>query len=115
MPVDGAALSGRAWALLAATIFIQSFSFLSLKISTLDSSLWSTAFLIAAFLFMGLRAVLWQKLLHQADLSLVYPFMSLVQVLILAYAVLLFKESIAVNHVVGLLLMLFGSFVMSRE
>lgn len=115
MPLTGSRLSVSARLLLAATVFLQSFSFLSLKISTLNFGLWSLAFLLAAFLFMGLRAVFWQKLLHLADLSLVYPFTSLVQVLILVYAVALFKETVSPNHIVGLLLMLGGTFVMSRE
>lgn len=115
MPVSDSGLSGNAWSLLVATIFIQSFSLLSLKISAFETGLWSLAFLALAFLFMALRAVFWQKLLHRVDLSLVYPFTSLVQVLILVYATVLFKETIALNHLIGLSLMLGGSFVMLRE
>jgi drug/metabolite transporter (DMT)-like permease len=98
-----------------ASIFIQSFSFLSLKVSTVVANDWSLVLLVLAFLFMGIRAVLWQSLLRGADLSRVYPFTSLVQVLIFLYAVALFGEKVELNNVIGLFLMLLGAFFLSRE
>lgn len=108
-------LGRNALRLLAATIIIQSFSFLSIKLSTLQHDILTVGFLLLAFGFMGLRAVLWQKLLHHADLSLVFPFTSLAQVLILLYSVTLFNEAVAPGHLVGLALMLVGAFIMSSE
>jgi uncharacterized membrane protein len=101
--------------LLVATVFIQSFVFLSVKISTVQTGALTAGFLVLAFGLMGLRALLWQKLLHYADLSLVYPFTSLVQIPILLYAVLLFNESLATGHFFGLILMLTGAFIMSGK
>lgn len=114
MPESSPKLSGVVWLLLAASVFIQSFSFLSLKVSTLVSGLWSGALLLLAFLFLGLRAALWQSLLRRSDLSQVYPFSALVQVLILVYAVVLFNEPVAMNHLAGLALMLGGTVVLAR-
>jgi len=108
-------LNRQSIVLLAATVFIQSLSFLSIKFSTLQTGLWSLILLFAAFSFMGLRAFLWQKLLCRSDLSLVYPFTSLVQVLILLYAVFLFGESIAPGHIIGFGMMLIGTYVMAGE
>jgi drug/metabolite transporter (DMT)-like permease len=101
--------------LLTLSIFIHSLSFLSIKISTLQTGGWAIAFLAAAFLFMGLRALLWQKLLQRADLSTLYPFTALVQVLILLYAVAMFNEEVTTGHLLGLLLMLAGAYVIATE
>lgn len=101
--------------LLSLTILIQSFSFLSIKYSTLQTGLVSFLLLTGAFGFLCLRAILWQNLLKITDLSKIYPFAALVQVLILLYAVLLFNETITLNNVIGLLIMLTGTFFLSRE
>ena len=101
--------------LLTFTIFLQSFSLLSIKYSTLNSGLTAIALLLMAFLFMFMRAILWQYTLRLNELSRVYPFASLVQVLILIYAVVLFKEVITINNVIGFLVMLTGIFFMSRD
>jgi len=100
--------------LLSLTIFIQSFSFLSIKYSTLQTGFVSFLLLIVAFGFLGLRAILWQNLLKLADLSHIYPFAALVQVLILFYAIMLFNEPVTLNNVIGLLVMLTGIYFMSR-
>ncbi|MFC1695168.1 hypothetical protein ACFL1C_03425 [Pseudomonadota bacterium] len=100
--------------LLAATIFLQSFSFLSLKVSSLSQGWSSFGFLLAAFGFMGLRALFWQHLLRRAELSHIYPYTSLVQVLIFGYAVLLFGEVVEINNLLGLAFMLSGIYFIAR-
>ena len=105
----------RTYLLLTASIVIQSFSFLSLKVSTLVTSLWAVALVVLALLMMATRAVLWQMLLRRADLSGVYPYSSLVQVLIFFYAVVLFGESVKLNDFVGLSLMLSGAYFLTKE
>lgn len=100
--------------LLIITIFLQSFSFLSIKLSTIETGIFAFALLIAAFIFIGLRSILWQHLLIGDELSKIYPYTSLVQILILIYAVFLFNEPIAFNNLIGLVMMLSGIFYMSR-
>ena len=100
--------------LLVTTIFLQSFSFLSIKYSTLQTGIASVLLLILAFGFLGSRAILWQHLLKRSDLSLVYPFAALVQVLIIIYAFVLFNEPISLNNILGLFVMLTGIYFMSR-
>ena len=97
--------------LLGATILIHSFSFLSLKYATLQSGLVTVGLIACALCFMAARAVLWQRLLVLGDLSYVYPFTSLVQVIILFYAVILFGESVSPGNFVVIALMLAGSFI----
>ena len=100
--------------LLVVTIFLQSFSFLSIKLSTMQTGFFASALLISAFGFIGLRSVFWQHLLQGTELSKVYPYASLVQVLILLYAVFIFNEPITLNNLIGLGMMLAGIFYMSR-
>ena len=64
-----------------------------------------------AFVFFGIRAYLWQLLLKVTPLSKIYPFASLVQVLILLYAVCLFNEDVTLNQIIGLSIMISGLFV----
>ncbi len=81
--------------------------------STLTSGFDIYLLLILAFLFMGFRAIVWQDLLKLKDLSIVYPFASLVQILILIYAVLFFDEKISMYNVLGLGIMIGGIFYLT--
>ena len=101
-------------ALLILSIFLQSFSFLFIKMSTMQNDLKIHLFLLLAFVFMGLRAIVWQFLLKLRELSFVYPFASLVQIIILIYAVVLFKETVTIYNVIGLFIMLVGIFYISK-
>lgn len=105
----------KSFYLLTISIFLQSFSLLSIKLSSLQSGYFSLILLIVAFGFIGLRSIFWQHLLKLTELSRVYPYASLVQVLIFLYAVVLFNEPVTLNNVIGLFLMLGGIFFMSRQ
>jgi len=101
--------------LLAVSILLQSFSFLSIKYASLATG-WEMAVLLSTgFGFLVLRAVTWQNVLKRVPLSKVYPFMSLVQILIFLYAVFLFHEHVAWFHVAGLSLMLLGLYVLGKS
>ena len=71
--------------------------------------------LIIAFGFIGLRTILWQYLLKLSELSKIYPYASLVQVLILFYAVVLFDEPVTSFNFIGFFMMLSGVYFMSRD
>ena len=101
--------------LLILSIFLQSFSFLSIKISTLNKGMTIYLFMFLAFVFMGLRAIVWQILLKYSDLSLVYPFASFVQVLILIYAIAFFNESLSLSNIIGLMIMLGGIYLLTAK
>lgn len=105
----------RSAALLALSIVLQSGSFLSIKLATLAGE-WPMVMLIGlAFTFLGARAYVWQRLLKTKPLSLVYPFASLVQVLLLLYAVIFFGEHIQAHQLLGFLFMLAGLTVIAME
>ena len=96
-------------------IILQSFSYLSIKFSTLASDkFFITLYLFFAFLLFFIRAVLWQKLLNYVKLSEIYPYTSLVQILILIYSVVFFHETVTFYNVLGLTIMLSGIFYMSK-
>lgn len=71
--------------------------------------------LMLAFFFLGTRAIIWQMLLKHIELSKIYPFASLVQVLILIYSVVIFNENVTVTNIIGLIIMLNGIYYMSRK
>lgn len=94
-------------------ILLQSFSFLTIKYASIYEA-YSLILLGVAFGFIVSRAYIWQVVLKHNELSRVYPFNSLVQVLIFVYAVVLFGETITLWHIVGLGLMVYGLYIMGR-
>jgi drug/metabolite transporter (DMT)-like permease len=80
----------------------------------LQTGIISLLLLGMAFGFLFLRAIAWQYLLKIADLSHVYPFAALVQVIILVYAVVLFHETVTMANLAGLIIMLTGVYFISR-
>lgn len=101
--------------LLISSIFLQSFSFLSIKFSTMQEGFYAIVLLLLAFFFLGSRAVVWQVLLRNIELSKIYPYASLVQILILIYAVVFFHETINIYNIIGTIIMLSGIYYMSRK
>ena len=79
--------------------------------------MWEIAglFILTAFFFMALRAWVWQLLLKRSELSKVYPYSSLVQGLILVYAVVFFKESFSFYNLTGMIIMISGLVYLSRH
>jgi multidrug transporter EmrE-like cation transporter len=98
----------NAWLLLVLSIFLQSFSFLSIKYATLTNGIYALVYLLIAIFFILFRAWIWQIVLKNFSLSKAYPFASLVQILIFIYAVVFFHETIMPHHFMGLLIMLTG-------
>ncbi|WP_419767383.1 EamA family transporter [Arcobacter sp.] len=94
-------------------IFLQSFSFLSIKYASTYEA-YSLVLLGIAFIFIVSRAYIWQIVLKHNELSRVYPFNSLVQVLIFVYAVIFFEESVNLWHVLGLGLMMIGLYIIGK-
>jgi multidrug transporter EmrE-like cation transporter len=65
--------------------------------------------------FMLLQAISWQQALKHFPLSFAYPFMSLVNFVVLFSAFFLFGETITVCNIIGLIIISVGIFVLSRE
>lgn len=96
------------------SILLQSFSLLSLKFAAHLEGLVVIVLIGTALCFLAARAALWQKVLQDSEITVVYPFAALVQIVILFYAVVLFGESLTLNNFFGVCLMLFGIYLISK-
>jgi drug/metabolite transporter (DMT)-like permease len=78
-------------------------------------SLTTNVFYLLSIGFLVLQAIVWQLALKRYELSFAYPFISLVNFIILFSSYALFGESITPANIAGLLLISFGVFLLSRE
>lgn len=108
-------MSAYTYSMVLLSVFLQSFSFLTIKYASTSSVMYAIVLIVSAFAFIIARAFLWQRILKHNELSKVYPFNSLVQVLIFLYAIFLFDEIITVNNIVGLSFMLFGVILLGKK
>jgi len=72
-------------------------------------------FCIAAIGFMVLQAMFWQQALKHYPLSFAYPFISLVNFVVLFSAFFLFGETITVYNILGLIIISIGIFILAQE
>lgn len=87
-------------------------------LSTATSNLLSTitnVFYLLSILCLLLQAFFWQQALIHYPLSFAYPFMSLVNFVVLIASYFLFQESVTLNNVIGLILISLGILVLSRN
>ena len=75
----------------------------------------TNVFYLFSLLCMFFQAIVWQQALKHYPLSLAYPFMSLVNFVVLIASAVLFGEGITVGNIAGLLLISVGIAVLSRE
>lgn len=78
-------------------------------------SLMSNLFYLFFILCLILQAFFWQQALSHYPLSFAYPFMSLVNFVVLIASYFLFNESITLNNIIGLILISSGILVLSRR
>ena len=78
-------------------------------------SIVTNIFYIASIICLINQAFVWQMSLRHYDLSFVYPFVSLVNFVILFLSYVLFHESITIANIAGLLVISAGIYLMSRE
>ncbi len=101
--------------LIFCAIILQSLSFLSIKVAS-SSHIQLGVWLIAlGFLFMLIRAIVWQIILKHNQLSKVYPFNALVQVVILIFSYIIFKEQVTLNNMIGMAFMMGGMILLSSS
>jgi multidrug transporter EmrE-like cation transporter len=75
----------------------------------------SNVFYVLKMICLILQAFVWQVALKTYDLSFAYPFMSLVNFIILFSALFIFNEGITAANVVGLLAISAGIYFLARE
>lgn len=77
-------------------------------------SIITNGFYILSLCCVFLQAIVWQQALKNYRLSFAYPFMSLVNFVILLPAYLLFNESITIMNIIGLVVIFIGIYILSK-
>ena len=72
-------------------------------------------FYLLSLVSLLLQAAVWQQALMHYPLSFAYPFMSLVNFVILLFSAVLFGEGITITNIAGLCLISIGITVLSQE
>lgn len=72
-------------------------------------------FYILSLVFLVLQAVIWQQALIHYPLSYAYPFISLVNFVILFFSAILFDEQVTENNILGLIIISLGILILSHS
>ncbi len=75
----------------------------------------SNIFYVLKMVCLVLQAVVWQMALKSYDLSFAYPFMSLVNFIILLASLFIFNEGITIANVIGLLAISAGVYFLAKD
>jgi drug/metabolite transporter (DMT)-like permease len=87
-------------------------------ITAKDASLFITvtnSFYFLSLMFLVFQAIVWQLALTHYQLSYAYPFVSLVNFVILIFSAILFQEQITAYNVLGLFFISAGIFILARS
>jgi len=87
---------------------------LSLPAPTLTGIVTNT-FYILSLGCLVLQAIVWQQALRHFPLSVAYPFMGLVNFVVLFSSAILFQEGVTLANIIGLILISLGIVVLSHE
>ncbi len=71
-------------------------------------------FILSGFFAAFCAALSWMIAIQKFDLSFAYPFMSLCFVIVLIFSWIFFKENINIYKVIGVTLIIIGTYVSSR-
>ena len=77
--------------------------------------LFRTPWVILGFVFYGISAILWLDVLSRLDFSMAFPMVSLTYVFSLIIGRLIFHETVGLDRVVGVFLILAGLFFVIRS
>lgn len=75
----------------------------------------TNGFYLLSLIFLVLQAIIWQQALIHYPLSYAYPFVSLVNFVILIFSGILFNEQITAYNILGLIVISFGILILSRS
>jgi multidrug transporter EmrE-like cation transporter len=75
----------------------------------------TNAFYILSLGCLFLQAIVWQQALRHFPLSVAYPFMGLVNFVVLFSSAILFQEGVTLANIMGLVLITVGIAVLSHE
>ncbi len=72
-------------------------------------------FYLLDFAVLGIYAILWQQLLKRFELSIAYANKAMTLLWSLLWSVVLFHESVTVQKVVGVILVIAGTIILNRQ
>lgn len=72
-------------------------------------------FYIGSLFSLGVQAIVWQQALKKYELSKIYPFMSMVLIIVSIFAFYIFDENIDLKKICGIALICIGCFFLGRE
>lgn len=72
-------------------------------------------FILGGLACFGLSSILWLVILSRLPLSLVYPMVSVAYVLVALAAMFLFKENVTLLRWIGIFVICFGVYLISRS
>lgn len=75
----------------------------------------SNVFVALGIIFYAMSAIAWLGAISQLDISLAYPLISLSYVIVALLAWAVFKENISLVRWAGILVILFGSFLLAKS
>jgi drug/metabolite transporter (DMT)-like permease len=67
------------------------------------------------FVVLGIYAVLWQQMIKRFELSVAYANRSMAVVWSMIWAVIFFHDNITVNNIIGVCLVVAGTFIINVE
>jgi len=89
-----------------ASVQVSSFNILDLVLN---------AFYLLSLLCLALQAYFWQLTLRKIELSVAFPLTALNNVFILIFSFLVFRESVTLNNVLGVMIIMFGIILLSKQ
>lgn len=78
-------------------------------------TLYFNIFYILSLFFLGIQALVWQQALKIIQLNIAYSMMSLVFIIVPCVSFYFFNESLSLNKVIGICLILIGSIIMNSR
>jgi multidrug transporter EmrE-like cation transporter len=75
----------------------------------------TNAFYLVSLVCLFLQAIVWQQALRHFSLSFAYPFMGLVNFVVLFFSAILFQEGVTSANIIGLVLISTGIVVLTHE
>jgi multidrug transporter EmrE-like cation transporter len=94
---------------------ISKYAALSLPATTTLMGILTNTFYILSLGFLALQAIVWQQALRHFSLSVAYPFMSLVNFVVLFSSAILFQEGITPANIIGLVFISVGIVGLSHK
>lgn len=97
------------------SITLQFLAFIFMKIAAIKSGQEKLIIYFFSLFFLALQAFFWQRILSREKLSKIYFWYSLSSFVFLIFVNIYFKEQISPQNVLGVLLIIVGFFIISKE